>query len=144
MKPRYHRLIYTIIILVLFGFSFFLALSACNDNLLFFYSPTELSYRFVHPQQRVRIGGIVQYNSVNYKNQQKVTFIITDYVHSVTVIYPGILPDLFREGQGIVAEGYYNPNNKSFAAKLVLAKHDENYMPSEVAKVLKDREINVR
>jgi cytochrome c-type biogenesis protein CcmE len=113
-----------------------LVLSAFQDNIVFFYSPTELTQKEVRPDQRLRIGGLVEKNSVR-KEPDGVTieFRVTDTVNTVPVVYKGILPDLFREGQGVVAEGHMRGGR--FVATEVLAKHDENYMPPEVADALK-------
>ncbi len=111
-------------------------LSVFNDNLVFFYSPTDLQEKSISDKQRIRIGGLVEENSIRYgKGISSVFFTLTDHNHKVTVHYNGILPALFREGQGIVAEGYYT--KPAFQADRLLAKHDENYMPPEVADALK-------
>jgi cytochrome c-type biogenesis protein CcmE len=112
-----------------------LILTATEDSVVFFFSPTELKERTLAPQQRLRVGGLVEEGSV-VKNGDTVTFTVTDTVEKLPISYTGILPDLFREGQGIVAEGRLGPNGV-FMASDVLAKHDENYMPPEVAEALK-------
>jgi cytochrome c-type biogenesis protein CcmE len=112
-----------------------LMLSAFQDNLVFFFSPTELAAKHPSPGQRVRMGGLVETGSV-HKDGKDVTFTITDNVKSQAVHYTGLLPDLFREGTGVVVEGHVTPDG-TFAATEVLAKHDENYMPREVADALK-------
>ncbi|HWG03974.1 MAG TPA: cytochrome c maturation protein CcmE [Beijerinckiaceae bacterium] len=121
------------------GVSVGLALYALRDNIVFFYSPSELTAKDIAPGTRVRIGGLVADGSVVKSDDGKVTFAITDNQKTVRVTYTGLLPDLFREGQGVVAEGVLvapgqfqaDPNTG------VLAKHDENYMPREVADALK-------
>jgi cytochrome c-type biogenesis protein CcmE len=113
-----------------------LVLTALNDNLVFFYSPTQLAEKSIAPDRRFRLGGLVEQGSVE-KEGQIVRFTVTDTNKSVKVVYSGILPDLFREGQGVIAEGSLGPDGV-FAAREILAKHDENYMPPEVAKALKE------
>lgn len=111
-----------------------LVLSAFQDNLVFFYSPSDLAEKTVEPGQRFRLGGMVEEGSVE-KSGETVRFKVTDYAESMPVVFNGILPDLFREGQGVVAEGTIGPDGV-FMAQEVLAKHDENYMPPEVADAL--------
>jgi len=114
-----------------------LVLSAFNDNLVFFYSPSELKAKPVAADRRVRIGGLVEAQSLaRGADGRSVSFRITDGASDVAVVYQGLLPDLFREGQGAVAEGKLRPDGL-FAASSVLAKHDENYMPREVVDALK-------
>ncbi len=112
-----------------------LVLTAFEDSIVFFYSPTELQTQTVTPGQRIRIGGLVEDGSVQ-KDGDWVRFVVTDTAETLAVSYRGILPDLFREGQGIVAEGILTPAG-DFQASDVLAKHDENYMPPEVAEAIK-------
>jgi len=114
-----------------------LVLTAFEDNIVFFYSPTDLATKYPPPDQQIRIGGIVVTNSVTRKaDGVTIEFRLTDIDNSVNVSYRGILPDLFREGQGIVASGKL-VSVDVFVADEVLAKHDENYMPAEVADALK-------
>ncbi len=114
-----------------------LVLVAFNDNLVFFFSPSELKARGVAADRRVRIGGLVEAHSVARANDgRSISFRITDGAADVSVVYQGLLPDLFREGQGAVAEGKLRPDGV-FIASSVLAKHDENYMPREVVDALK-------
>jgi cytochrome c-type biogenesis protein CcmE len=114
-----------------------LVLTAFNDNLVFFYGPSELQAKTVGVDRRVRIGGLVEAHSLSRAaDGQGISFRITDGSADVAVVYQGPLPDLFREGQGAVAEGRLRPDGV-FAASTVLAKHDENYMPREVVDVLK-------
>ncbi len=114
-----------------------LVLSAFRDNLVFFYTPTELVAKQVAPDRRVRIGGLVEKGSVSKQpDGLTVTFRITDLNQEIPVTYSGTLPDLFREGQGVVAEGNLRADG-TFQASEVLAKHDEKYMPPEVVKALK-------
>jgi cytochrome c-type biogenesis protein CcmE len=114
-----------------------MVLSAFNDNLVFFYGPSELVEKGIQPGRRIRIGGLVEEHSVvREEGGREVRFKVTDGKTTVPVVFDGILPDLFREGQGIVAEGKLGPNHV-FIASNVLAKHDEKYMPPEVAAALK-------
>ena len=114
-----------------------LVLTAFEDNIVFFYSPTDLATKKPPPDQRIRVGGIVVADSVTRKaDGVTMEFRLTDIDNSVNVSYRGILPDLFREGQGIVASGKL-VSVGVFVADEVLAKHDENYMPAEVADALK-------
>ena len=112
-----------------------LVLTAFQDNIVFFFSPTEVAERHVTPDQRIRIGGLVEKGSVQ-KNGENISFSLTDLSKTMTVQYKGLLPDLFREGQGIVAEGRVDPSGV-FIANEIMAKHDEKYMPREVADALK-------
>jgi cytochrome c-type biogenesis protein CcmE len=114
-----------------------MVLAAFNDNLVFFYSPSDLEAKAVAADRRVRIGGLVVADSLSRApDGRSVLFRITDGAADVAVVYQGVLPDLFREGQGAVAEGKLRQDGV-FAASSVLAKHDENYMPREVVDALK-------
>jgi cytochrome c-type biogenesis protein CcmE len=114
-----------------------LVLVAFNDNLVFFYSPSELKAKAVAENRRMRIGGLVEAQSLSRAaDGRSVFFRITDVANDVAVVYQGLLPDLFREGQGAVAEGKLSADGV-FVASSVLAKHDENYMPREVVDALK-------
>ena len=137
MKSKYKRLnIIMIFIVSLFSATFFI-LKALDDKIVFFYSPTEILEKEISEEQLVRIGGLVLNESVFYdKNGLNVNFKITDNKNIIEVNYQGILPDLFREGQGVVAEGNIDKEKMFFNAKKVLAKHDENYMPPEVKKII--------
>ena len=136
MKPKYKRLIILAVILIILGTATQLILFALKDNIVYFYSPNDLKLKYgsTHNiKETIRVGGLVLEGSVIIKNDMA-SFIITDKKHVIKVIYDGALPDLFREGQGIVAEGKVIENN--LIADQVLAKHDENYMPPEVADAL--------
>jgi cytochrome c-type biogenesis protein CcmE len=113
-----------------------LVLSALNDEIVFFRTPTELAERQVGVGDRVRMGGLVAEGSVERTGETDVRFAVTDTASTIPVVYTGILPDLFREGQGVVTEGRLGTDGV-FVADTVLAKHDENYMPKEVADALK-------
>tara|TARA_B100001057_G_C22261797_1_gene723545 strand:+ start:47 stop:463 length:417 start_codon:yes stop_codon:yes gene_type:complete len=113
----------------------FFILKALNDQIVFFYSPSELKNKNIEEKEIIRVGGLVLEESIKYSSEGlNINFIITDKKNIVNVIYKGVLPDLFREGQGVVAEGKFKEN--IFVANRVLAKHDENYMPPEVKKAL--------
>lgn len=112
-----------------------LVLTAVGDGMVYFYTPGDLQTKHVGPDRRVRLGGLVEKGSV-VKDGSHVSFTITDLTATVAVSYTGVLPDLFREGQGVVAEGKLDGQG-TFQASEVLAKHDENYMPKEVADALK-------
>ena len=113
-----------------------LVLYAMNDTIVFFNSPADIQAKGVQPGTRIRLGGLVKEGSVQRGADQQITFEVMDAEAAVKVNYKGLLPDLFREGQGIVAEGILE-NPGVFRADSVLAKHDENYMPREVADTLK-------
>jgi cytochrome c-type biogenesis protein CcmE len=117
-----------------------LVLFALRDNIVFFYGPTELVQKAVAPGTRMRVGGLVEKGSLVRSPAGQVSFAVTDMKSSVAVTYTGQLPDLFREGQGVVAEGVLQRPGV-FAADTVLAKHDETYMPKEVADKLKQQGV---
>jgi cytochrome c-type biogenesis protein CcmE len=122
--------------LVVIGVAAFLILGALKDSIVFFNSPSDLAERQVGPGSRVRLGGLVESGSVVRGENLNVRFRVTDGHHAIMVAYQGILPDLFREGQGVIAEGALDSGGV-FKADTVLAKHDERYMPKEVADALK-------
>ncbi len=116
-----------------------LVLFALQDQIVYFHSPTDVAEKPVRPDTRIRLGGLVAEESVVRGEGTTVSFAVMDTAHRVDVSYNGILPDLFREGQGVVVEGTFNPGGSVFVADTVLAKHDENYMPREVAESLKEQ-----
>ena len=138
MKPKSQRLIILFFFLTLLGLSTFLVLKSLEDNIVYFYTPTDINKKILSNEidlsKRIRIGGLVKENSI-LKEGKKISFKIHDGIDEILVIYNGILPDLFREEQGIVALGKIE--NKNFSAIEILAKHDENYMPKEVSDMLK-------
>ena len=138
MKPKSQRLIILFFFLTLLGLSTFLVLKSLEDNIVYFYSPTDINKKILSNEidlsKRIRIGGLVKENSI-LKEGKKISFKIHDGIDEILVIYNGILPDLFREEQGIVALGKIE--NRNFSAIEILAKHDENYMPKEVSDMLK-------
>ena len=111
---------------------------ALEDTIVFFYGPTEVVEKKITPGTRFRLGGLVKEGSVKRGESKTISFAVTDLNSSLPVIYTGILPDLFREGQGVVTEGVLNSQG-IFEADSVLAKHVENYMPPEVAEKLKEQ-----
>ncbi len=135
MKPRHKRLAIAGGVLVAVGAVSALVLSAFESNLVFFYSPSQVVAKEVPDGRTFRLGGMVEEGSVR-REGVKVNFVVTDTVQKVPVTYEGILPDLFKEGKGVVAQGQLNPDGV-FVAREVLAKHDENYMPPEAAEALK-------
>lgn len=135
MRAKRKRLYIVLSALLCFGGATALVLAALDDSLAFFYAPAEIVAEPPGPQQAVRLGGLVEVGSVERQGQD-VRFQITDQIASIPVAYSGILPDLFREGQGVVVEGKL-ASGGLFEAHTVLAKHDENYMPAEVAEALK-------
>ncbi len=141
MTRKGRRLVLIASALAVIGVAAGLALFAFRDGVVFFVTPSELAEKTANlsPQARMRIGGLVQPGSVQKADERHVSFAITDNQTDVKVIYTGLLPDLFREGQGVVAEGQLI--NGVFRADSVLAKHDEKYMPREVADSLKQKGV---
>ena len=119
-----------------------LVLFALRDSIAFFHTPSDVVEKNIAPGQRFRLGGLVAEGSVKRGEGANIAFIVTDTLKTVPVTYEGVLPDLFREGQGVVAEGKLTPWGV-FIADTVLAKHDENYMPPEVAKALEERGVKL-
>ncbi|MGL4975654.1 MAG: cytochrome c maturation protein CcmE [Bosea sp. (in: a-proteobacteria)] len=117
-----------------------LVLFAMRDSIVFFYGPTEITEKGIQPGTRIRLGGLVEQGSVQRGPGQTVTFAITDTKSAMKVTYTGLLPDLFREGQGVITEGKIETSGL-FRAESVLAKHDESYMPREVADALKKQGV---
>ncbi len=136
MTPKRRRLWLLIASLGVLAVAVSLVLYSLNDNLVFFYSPSQVAEKKPGPDRRFRLGGLVVEGSVQKKGQE-VRFKITDLKDELPVVYRGLLPDLFREGQGVIAEGTLGADGV-FVAREVLAKHDEKYMPPEVAKALKE------
>jgi|TARA_B100001029_G_C15013449_1_gene425751 cytochrome c-type biogenesis protein CcmE len=136
MKPKNKRLSLIVATLTALAASVALILVAFEDNVVFFYSPSDLLKKRPGPTQKLRIGGLVKKDSIKREpGVTEVSFEVTDLNNSVPVVFNGILPDLFREEQGVVAEGRYR--EQLFYATQILAKHDEQYMPPEVAESLK-------
>lgn len=139
MKRKTLRLYLLVVSLALLGVATALVVSAINSDLIsYFKSPTQVAEDPVEPGRIVRLGGLVEVDSVGKLDDgATVRFRVTDLRNSVEVLYRGVLPDLFREGQGVVVEGSFNDSGRFVAAE-VLAKHDENYLPAEVVKALKE------
>ncbi len=139
MTRKRKRLYGLVLILIGIGIAIFFLIKALENKMVFFYSPSDLIKLDAPPLKKIRIGGMVLENSLVFINPgSKVSFKITDYKNSILIIYDGILPDLFREGQGIIVEGVID-SSKNFIADRVLAKHDENYMPPEILKSLQNK-----
>jgi cytochrome c-type biogenesis protein CcmE len=139
MKPRRQRMLTVGLIIVGVTLAVGLALQAFQENMLFFYSPTQVLAGEPPEGRKFRLGGLVEEGSVSRQpGELKISFIVADLENTLPVTYEGVLPDLFREGQGVVAHGYLQPDG-SFSAEEVLAKHDENYMAPEVAELLAEQ-----
>jgi cytochrome c-type biogenesis protein CcmE len=144
MTPRKKRIAIVFLIIIGMSVAAALILTAFEKNLLYFYSPTQIAAGEAPKARAFRVGGLVLVGSVERDPEGlDVRFVLTDTANQVTVAYEGILPDLFREGQGIVANGRLDKDN-IFQAKEVLAKHDENYMPPEVADALEKAGADVQ
>ncbi len=136
MKSRHKRLAFIVAGLAGLGGAAALVLNAFNDNMVFFFSPTQVFAKESPEGRNFRLGGLVEKGSLKREDDGlTVHFVVTDMHKEIPVTYKGILPDLFREGQGVVAQGRLNPDGV-FHAEEVLAKHDENYMPPEVKDAL--------
>lgn len=136
MTKRQNRMILVTLLVIGTSLASYLGLKAFNENLLYFFSPTDVVEGKAPIGKSFRLGGMVVKNSVK-RDDLKVNFEITDYANTFSVKFKGILPDLFREGQGVITTG--SLINGTFIASEVLAKHDENYMPPEVAATLKQK-----
>ena len=136
MKRKHRRVLLVLVSLGLVGAGAALVLTAVEDSLVFFYTPADLEDRDVELDQRFRLGGLVEEGSVSQTGSTTM-FRVTDFTSTVPVSFNGVLPDLFREGQGVVAEGSLQADG-TFVASQVLAKHDDNYMPKEIADALKN------
>ena len=133
MKPRHRRIALIVTGLAILGIAVTLVLSAFNSNLVFFFTPTQVAAHEAPQGRNFRIGGLVEKGSVKRQpDGLTVRFIVTDTAKNVPVTFTGILPDLFKEGKGVVAQGKLGADGV-FSATEVLAKHDENYMPPEAA-----------
>jgi cytochrome c-type biogenesis protein CcmE len=138
MKPRHRRVALIVAGVAVLGVATTLVLSAFRQNLVFFYTPTDVVANKAPANQKFRVGGLVEAGSVK-RDGVRVTFRVTDTAQTITVAYDGILPDLFREGKGVVAEGRIESGGV-FRASQVLAKHNENYMPPDAAHALEQAE----
>ncbi|MFZ1988657.1 MAG: cytochrome c maturation protein CcmE [Alphaproteobacteria bacterium] len=138
MRRRNRRLLLAISCVALAGGAAGLALWALRNTATYFYSPSDLAALATKPSGDIRIGGLVERGSISRFGAQSIEFKVTDLKSELAVSFSGVAPSLFREGQGVVAEGRLARNGK-FEAHTILAKHDETYMPPEVAKALKER-----
>ena len=130
------RILFISLALVTLILTVFLILKSLEENVIYFQSPSEIKSLTELTSKKIRVGGMVKKNSINI-NSEKVSFIITDFKHEINVTYSGVLPNLFEEEKGVVAEGYLK-DRSFFSATKILAKHDENYMPPEVKEALKE------
>ena len=144
MKAKHKRLFFLISIMIFFFTGSYLLLHNLRDNLVFFYSPTDILEKENFTNKTIRVGGLVKPGSLqkqivnqNGKKVERIFFDISDNKNQISITHIGILPDLFKEGQGVVAEGFFDNSKYIFDAKKILAKHDENYMPPEVKESLK-------
>lgn len=139
MTPRRQRMLLVGLVVAGVAVAAGLALRAFDDNLLYFYTPSEVAAGGVPTGKKFRLGGLVNQGSVERKTgDMEIRFVVTDMKEAMTVVYSGVLPDLFREGQGVIAYGVLDADG-TFRADEVLAKHDENYMPPEVAQALQEQ-----
>ena len=136
MTRKQRRGVFILLAVSVLAFAVLLVAVALRDTIVFFLTPREVVEKAIPAGKRIRLGGLVAEGSLRRGTGMQVEFAITDGAKTITVSYTGILPDLFREGQGVVAEGKLDGAGH-FLADVVLAKHDENYMPPEVAKALK-------
>ena len=136
MTRKQRRATFIVIAIGVLSLAVLLVAVALRDTIVFFHTPKEVAEKNIPPGQRIRLGGLVADGSLKRGVGTSVEFTITDTIKTIPVSYTGVLPDLFREGQGVVAEGKLDASGR-FLADTVLAKHDENYMPPEVAKALK-------
>ena len=140
MRRRNRRIALIAVAGVVLAVAAALVLTALEDTIVFFYTPADVQAKGIGAGERIRLGGLVEENSVVRGEGLTIRFAVTDTEHTIPVRYVGVLPDLFREGQGVVAEGIIDADG-SFRADSVLAKHDETYMPPEVAAALKERGV---
>ncbi len=138
MKPRHKRAAIVVGVLSAVGVAVALVLNAFNSNLVFFYTPVQIAAKEAPQGRTFRVGGLVEAGSVK-RDGVRVNFVVTDTIKTVPVRFEGVLPDLFKEGKGVVAQGQLGADGV-FAAREVLAKHDENYMPPEAADALQKAE----
>jgi len=131
VKLRFFFIISIIVVLVL---SVFLVLKSLEENVVYFQSPSEINKFSEFEKKKIRIGGMVKEDSIK-ANSNEISFVITDFKNEINVVYSGVVPNLFEEGKGVVAEGFLKDKNFFLASK-ILAKHDENYMPPEVKAAL--------
>jgi len=131
------RFLFIVSILIILILSIFLILKSLEENVVYFKSPSDIQILSEIKKNKRRIGGMVKKNSIDIVDK-KLNFIITDFKYEINVVYSGVVPNLFTEGKGVVAEGYLKDKN-FFSATKILAKHDENYMPPEVKAALEEK-----
>ena len=131
------RFFFVFLILIILSLTIFLILKSLEENVVYFQSPTEVKISSEINKKKIRIGGMVKKNSILIE-EKKLKFIVTDFKNEINVIYSGVIPNLFAESKGVVAEGYLK-DRSFFLATKILAKHDENYMPPEVKKALEEK-----
>ena len=131
------RFFFILLILVILVLSIFLILKSLEENVVYFQSPSDIKILSEVDKKKIRIGGMVKKNSISIE-AKKLNFIITDFKNEINVIYSGVIPNLFEEEKGVVAEGYLK-DKSFFLATKILAKHDENYMPPEVKEALEEK-----
>ena len=131
------RFFFITLILTILALSIYLILKSLEENVIYFQSPSEIKNVAEIREKKIRIGGMVKKDSVSI-NMNEINFIITDFKNEINVIYSGVVPNLFQEGKGVVAEGFLKDRNFFLASK-ILAKHDENYMPPEVKAALEEK-----
>ena len=131
------RLLFILLVVTVLTLSIFLVLKSLEENVVYFQSPTDIKNISEVENKKLRIGGMVKKNSILI-NSKEINFIITDFKNEINVIYSGVVPNLFEENKGVVAEGYLKDRNFFIASK-ILAKHDENYMPPEVKAALEEK-----
>ena len=131
------RFFFIALIIVVLSLTVFLILKSLEENIVYFQFPSDIKkVSKIEKKKKIRIGGMVKIDSVSIQSKE-VKFVITDFTNEISVVYSGVIPNLFSEGKGVVAEGYLNDKN-FFSATKILAKHDENYMPPEVKEALKE------
>ena len=131
------RFLFVFLVLIILSLSILLILKSLEENVIYFQSPTEVIISSEINKKKIRIGGMVKENSILI-DEKKLKFIVTDFKNEINVVYSGVIPNLFAEGKGVVAEGYLK-DRSFFSATKILAKHDENYMPPEVKKALEEK-----
>ena len=131
------RFLFIILILLSLILSVFLILKSLEENVVYFQSPSDIQLLEYIKDKKIRVGGMVKENSIEVSSE-KINFIITDFKKEINVVYSGVVPNLFSEGKGVVAEGYLK-DRSFFEATKILAKHDENYMPPEIKSILKEK-----
>ena len=131
------RFFFILLIFITLSLSIFLIIKSLEENVIFFQSPSEIKGLPELKKNKIRVGGMVKNNSISVETEE-LNFIITDFKNEIIVTYSGVVPNLFAEGKGVVAEGYLKDKN-FFVATKILAKHDENYMPPEVKAALENK-----